>query len=79
GFQWALYHGDIYDDFMASLDESLDSECVGGGRIEHDPQSKTLNVYGYSQGFGQADHNQSAQLLKAKYPGYAITSSNDGY
>jgi len=27
----------------------LRANCVGGGRIEHDPDEKTIKVYGYSQ------------------------------
>lgn len=73
------YHGDIYDAFMATLDETLDSECLGGGRIEHDPGEKSLKVYGYSQGFGKADHSITVDLLKQAYPSYNITWSNDGY
>lgn len=26
----------------------LDTECLGGGRIEHFPESKLLKVYGHS-------------------------------
>lgn len=27
----------------------LSCKCHGGGRIEHDPDEKTIKVYGYSQ------------------------------
>ena len=48
--------------------------------IEHKPAEKTLFVYGYSMGFGLADHSVSVEVLKAKYPDYtSITFSNDGY
>lgn len=27
----------------------LKSKCLGGGRINHDAENKTIKVYGYSQ------------------------------
>ncbi|KAH8356076.1 hypothetical protein KR200_009816, partial [Drosophila serrata] len=59
--------------------QKLKAECIGGGRIEHDPEKKYMKVYGYSQGFGKADHSQSKQILKTKYPDYRIEISDDGY
>lgn len=58
----------------------VEYECVGGGRIEHDSNKKEILVYGYSQGFGRANHEVSVSLLKLNYPDYcSITFSNDGY
>lgn len=31
------------------------------------------------QGYGQADHQMSTEILKKKYPDYSITFSNEGY
>lgn len=41
---------DIYDKVSEELekDDHLDCECIGGGRIKHDPQDKKIHVYGYS-------------------------------
>lgn len=41
---------DIYDKVSEELEKDglLDCECVGGGRIKHDPQAKKIHVYGYS-------------------------------
>lgn len=41
---------DIYEKVSAELEKDghLDCECVGGGRIKHDPQAKKIHVYGYS-------------------------------
>lgn len=40
---------DIYDEVSGSIRAlGLDTECLGGGRIEHFPESKLLKVYGYS-------------------------------
>ena len=55
-------------------------DCIGGGRILHEPEKKQLFVYGYSQGFGRADHKLSVQILKRKYQDYiSIEYSNEGY
>lgn len=41
---------DIYDKVAEELEKGghLDCECIGGGRIKHDCQSKKIHVYGYS-------------------------------
>lgn len=80
GFKWAPYHSDIYDDTSSKLSQlGLDTECLGGGRIIHDPDKKTINVFGYSQGFGKADHEVSVGLIKRVYPEYQVTWSDEGY
>ncbi|XP_071450447.1 14 kDa phosphohistidine phosphatase-like [Hetaerina americana] len=80
GFKWAPYHSDIYDDTTAKLAQlGLDTECLGGGRIIHDPDKKTISVFGYSQGFGKADHEVSVSLIKRVYPEYQVTWSDEGY
>lgn len=63
---------------QAKLDP-LDSEPLGGGRISHEPDNKKIHIYGYSQGYGKADHEITAQLVKDAYPGYTISISDDGY
>ncbi|XP_012288283.1 14 kDa phosphohistidine phosphatase-like [Orussus abietinus] len=73
---------DIYDEVGEQLKKfgsGLDTECLGGGRIDHDAAKKNIKVYGYSQGFGKADHRVSVGLLKKKYPDYEITWSDEGY
>jgi len=42
---------DIYEEVRSSLEAlDLDTECLGGGRIAHNPSSKPqIKVYGYSQ------------------------------
>ncbi|KAK7794600.1 hypothetical protein R5R35_003609 [Gryllus longicercus] len=78
GQKFGPYHGDIYDATLANLQKlGLDSECLGGGRIRHEPEKKELNVYGYSQGFGKADHQLTVSLLKKKYSNYAINWSDE--
>ncbi|XP_033321790.1 sex-regulated protein janus-A [Megalopta genalis] len=81
GYAKSPYHADIFEEACKQLEpySSLKPNCVGGGRIEHDPDAKTIKVYGYSQGFGKADHQVSVGVLKKKYLDYTITCSDEGY
>ncbi|XP_063972625.1 14 kDa phosphohistidine phosphatase-like [Diachasmimorpha longicaudata] len=82
GYARCQWHADIYDEIGNELKKygaGLDTECVGGGRINHSAEEKTIKVYGYSQGFGKADHQVSVGLLNKKYPDYDITCSDEGY
>jgi len=80
GYSHCGYHADIFDHVSPAMEsKGFHCDCVGGGRIDHDPSRKLLHVYGYSQGFGRADHGKSVEILKNKYPDYKITWSNDGY
>lgn len=81
GFKWAEYHADIYEREESSiLPPGIETECVGGGRIQHDDGDKIISVFGYSMGFGRADHSITVGLLQKKYPDYAkISYSNEGY
>ncbi|TNN41875.1 phosphohistidine phosphatase [Liparis tanakae] len=81
GYSWAEFHADIYDKVSEELEKGgyLDCECVGGGRINHDPQAKKIHVYGHSIGFGRANHATTTEKLKAQYPDYEVTWDNEGY
>ncbi|ODM96220.1 Extracellular exo-alpha-(1-_5)-L-arabinofuranosidase [Orchesella cincta] len=73
------FHGDIFDKFQeetAQL-EGIDDEILGGGRIQRD--GNKILVFGYSQGYGRADHTLTVELIKKSYPTHEITWSNDGY
>lgn len=71
---------DIYDEVSASLAGlGLQTECLGGGRIEHRPDLKRIKVYGYSQGFGKADHEEAKRILAPNYPDYDIETNDGGY
>jgi len=40
----------IYDELDAQLESlGLTCECLGGGKIEHNPQEKTITIFGTSQ------------------------------
>ncbi|GIX96955.1 hypothetical protein CEXT_617441 [Caerostris extrusa] len=48
GVASAEYHGDIYEVTTPDIEKlGLECECVGGGRIKHDPAAKTIHVYGH--------------------------------
>ena len=80
GFAWASYHADIYEKVEVELHKKgAKCSCVGGGRIDHDSANKKILVYGYSVGYGRADHATAVKVLLLKYPDYEITFSNDGY
>ncbi|XP_047984537.1 14 kDa phosphohistidine phosphatase-like isoform X2 [Leguminivora glycinivorella] len=78
GYQRCNYHSDIYDEVQEKL-QPLDCEPLGGGRISHEPDNKKIHIYGYSQGYGKADHEEAAKLIKDAYPSYTITISDEGY
>ncbi|XP_027055227.1 14 kDa phosphohistidine phosphatase-like [Pocillopora damicornis] len=71
GFDWANYHADIYDKIEEEIGEMrMKTECLGGGRIQHDRLEKKILVYGYSVGFGRADHSIAVEKLIKAYPDY---------
>lgn len=78
----ATYHADIYEREMSKIETNgeLETECLGGGRIIHNPDCGEIKVFGYSQGYGQADHSKAVEILKRNFPEYkSITWSNEGY
>ncbi|XP_039970951.1 sex-regulated protein janus-A-like isoform X2 [Bactrocera tryoni] len=80
GYADCQWHSDIYDRASESCKGlGLETECLGGGRIEHSPNLKLIKVYGYSQGFGKADHAETRRILLNKYPLYSIEISDEGY
>lgn len=80
GYGWAEYHADIYDKVCGEIEkQGYDCKCLGGGRISHQSQEKKIHVYGYSMGFGKANHSISTEKIKLKYPGYTVTFADDGY
>lgn len=89
GYEDCGYHADVFARTKASLagigvtiDEYKD--CPGGGRIRHEPDTDggTILVYGYSVGFGRADHRIAVDILRKEFSSYRpenISFSNDGY
>lgn len=80
GNQDAAYHADIYDLVDPSISGlGLKAFPTGGGRIIHEPENKYLKVFGYSMGYGKADHALTRSILQKKYPDYKIDISDEGY
>ncbi len=80
GNRAAEYHADVYDDLEESARaKGVDCQCLGGGRIKVDKAAKEITIYGYSMGFGRADHSKTAELVKEAYPGYKVEWNNEGY
>ena len=47
---------------------------------QHDSKDKSVRVYGYSVGFGQADHELSKRLLEQVVEAdWTIETSTEGY
>ena len=79
GYNGCEYHADVLERSEPRLSAAGLSEvdCVGGGRIKRD--EKSVFVYGYSQAFGRANHAQTAELVKARFPQLEVSWSNEGY
>jgi phosphohistidine phosphatase len=79
------YHKDIFRKFLIdimnsndkNLKENYEYECIGGGRIEFKPDC--ILIYGYSSGYGQADHEKTKEIIKKFFPTYKVETSNEGY
>ncbi len=79
----AEYHRNVAEPFVEALERSGYSSIhiMGGGRIALDEQAKSIKIYGYSYGFGLADHALSKSVVERdhRYNDFVITWSNDGY
>lgn len=71
GDETAEYHHDIVEVFADELDKFF-IRVLGGGKIMVDPRESTIVLSGMSTEFGPADHRQSAEMLKEKFPDYTI-------
>ncbi|XP_030371473.1 sex-regulated protein janus-A [Scaptodrosophila lebanonensis] len=80
GYADCEWHADIYERVQGLCHGTdFDTECLGGGRIEHDPDKKYIKIYGYSQGYGKADHIVSKRIIQTKYKDYEIETVDAGY
>ena len=71
-----LVRGNCHADFHADIAEPIEAALVarglkvdipGGGRIRHDPVARKITVYGYSVGYGRADHELTCTILRNFY------------
>jgi phosphohistidine phosphatase len=79
----AAYHRNAAEPFVYKLEQSGYEDIVieGGGRIYLDEGSKKISIFGFSYGFGQADHERSKRvvLADARFKDFDVTVSNEGY
>jgi phosphohistidine phosphatase len=79
----AHYHRNVAEPLIPILKQSGYEKIRinGGGRILRDDEKKYIKIFGYSYGFGQADHALAKDVVEksGKFAGYSITWSNDGY
>ncbi|CDW53493.1 14 kDa phosphohistidine phosphatase [Trichuris trichiura] len=74
GFRACEYHDDILEEIKPDLlEKKLSFKCTGGGRIYHDSLQKKIEVYGYSQAYGKADHELAVKKLSECFPGYSVS------
>eukprot|EP00356_Strombidium_inclinatum_P011466 CAMPEP_0170502218 /NCGR_PEP_ID=MMETSP0208-20121228/40826_1 /TAXON_ID=197538 /ORGANISM="Strombidium inclinatum, Strain S3" /LENGTH=141 /DNA_ID=CAMNT_0010781163 /DNA_START=40 /DNA_END=465 /DNA_ORIENTATION=- len=86
GYKSCPYHADILNKFQYEELSTLgpmkfNLNCPGGGRITHTNTAADhkIHIYGYSQGFGLADHQKSENIIAQDYNGYEFTWTNEGY
>jgi phosphohistidine phosphatase len=80
----AAYHRNAAEPMIEKLQAAgcfCDIEVTGGGRILLEEESKRISVFGYSYGFGMANHAISQQVIKAdeRYKDFEVTISDEGY
>jgi len=79
----AEYHRNAAEPFVEILERNnySDIRISGGGRIALNTLNKTCSIYGYSYGFGLADHALSKAVVEKddRYKSYDVTWSNEGY
>lgn len=74
------YHVDVATPVVHALSAAgLKSNVTGGGRITRDDEDKSVHIYGFSYGFGKADHARTSALCKQAFPDYAVSWSDEGY
>jgi len=77
------YHADIVEAFgpaIAAAGGGARVHCPGGGRMRVTAVDKRVLVYGYSKGFGRADHGVTAAALRRHLGAdWAVDTSNEGY
>ncbi len=79
----AHYHRNAAEPIVDLLEQSgyTNIDVLGGGRISLDDEKKKIFIFGFSYGFGRADHFISQKVIEAdeRYKDYDVSWSNDGY
>ena len=86
GFKECREHSDVFQKFFinelkanSQLNSKYYTVIQGGGRIDHDSANKKIQIYGYSNSFGIANHKLTKKLVQEEYPDCEVTWSNNGY
>lgn len=79
----ASYHRNAAEPMVERLGSNgyKDISIRGGGRIFLDEDNKKISIFGFSYGFGQADHDKARTVVLGddRYKDYEVTTSNEGY
>lgn len=79
----AHYHRNAAEPVLDQLARAgyTDLEVTGGGRIDCQSAQKKMTIYGFSYGFGLADHAISREVVleDERYRDFDVTISNEGY
>jgi len=79
----AAYHRNVAEGFVSKLEAHGYSNIhiLGGGRISLDSLNTKISIFGFSYGFGLADHSLSQRVIQsdARFQTFDINWSNDGY
>jgi phosphohistidine phosphatase len=79
----APYHRNAAEPMVEKLEEAgyTDIQVRGGGRLDLDSQAKTIIIFGFSYGFGKADHSISRRVVleSSTYKDFDVTISDEGY
>ena len=73
----AKYHVNVAEYIVPQLESRgyRSIRVVGGGRILRNDQDKKIHIFGYSYGFGKADHEVAKEVVEqsVSYKGYQVT------
>lgn len=79
----ASYHRNAAEPLVDRLQANgyKNINVTGGGRIFLDDDAKKISIFGFSYGFGLADHARSKELVEAdeRYKDYDVVVSDEGY
>lgn len=70
-------HAYIMGDLVEEVGPEIDIECIGGGRIRVDPDRRTIEIWKFSEAYGQEpDRQQTVAMLQNAFPGFKVTASS---
>mmetsp|Transcript_39563 Transcript_39563/g.47560 ORF Transcript_39563/g.47560 Transcript_39563/m.47560 type:complete len:206 (+) Transcript_39563:29-646(+) len=79
----ASYHRNAAEPMIDILEKHQfrNIQVTGGGRILLEDDEKKISIFGYSYGFGKADHAVSKRVIESddRYKDFEVTWSDAGY